>query len=347
MSGQLVNDDGRFHPANLAGPYVSAGRTQVRPMLPVRFGVHYLGDTHWQYRGYVEGFDITYPAPTHSVATFTATDAQMILSSQSRAAGTAVGVNELPGARVRRILTSAGWPLADRRIDTGNTPLQATTLEGDPWAELLLVQDTELGEVYVDVDGKVVFKSRYAILTETASTTSQATFGRYGETGELPYVEAVYDAGNVADIRNVHRIARNGGAPQEARDATSITDYLEHTHERTDLLMTSDTETADYAQYLLGLSKDPADTFTTLVVDPRAGVDVWVQVLARDFGDRITVRSRPPVIAMIERDCFIRGIAGEYGGTNRWRWTWTLQPAARFDVGVWDSGSWDSSRWAF
>lgn len=347
LTAALRNDDGRFHPANLAGPYVSAGRTQVRPMLPARYGVAYAGTTYWQWRGHVEGFKVTYPSPTHSVASFNATDAQMVLSSQSRAAGPPVGAGELSGARVRRILTSAGWPSSDRRVDNGQTPLQATTLEGDPWAELLLVQDTELGEVYVDAVGKVTFKSRYAILTETLSTTSQAIFGAWGQPGELPYVSVVYDAGDVADIRNVHRITRVGGSPQEARDDASVAEFLEHTHERTDLFMQTDPEALNFAQYLLALSKDPADTFTEITVDPRAHPDLWVQVLTRDFGDRVTVRSRPPVVGLIERDVFIRGVAGEYRGTNQWGWTWTLQPAGRFNFGVWGAGAWGTSQWAF
>lgn len=348
LSAALNNDDGRFHPANLAGPYVSAGRSQVRPMLPARFGVLYSGDVYWAWRGFVEGaFEISYPSPNHSVATFNATDAQMVLSSVSRAAGPGVGAGESAGARVRRILTSVSWPTTDRRVDNGQTPLQATTLEGDPWAELLLVQDTELGEIYVDAVGKVVFKGRYAILTETLSTTSQATFGTWAQPGELPHESKTYDAGNVADIRNVHRIGRAGGVPQEVRDEPSVAEFLEHTHERIDLLMQTDTEAADYARYLLALSKDPADTFTELVIDPRAHPDLWPQVLTRDFGDRITIRSRPPFVGLIERESFIRGIAGEYRGTNQWRWTWALQPATRFNFGVWGAGKWGTSVWAY
>lgn len=339
----LNNGDGRFHPANLTGPYAAAGRTQVRPMVPVRIRAEYGGVVYDLWRGFADGWDIVYPSPAVSTATVSATDAQKVFGSRNRVAlAGPVGTGELPGPRVRRILNGVGWPAADRLVEQGNTPLAGTLLDGDPWAELVLVQDTELGEVYVDAAGKVVFKGRYAVLTDAVSATSQAIFGRHTE-GELPYVALVpsYDD---ADIRNVVRIARQDGVPQEARDSQSVAEFLEKTHERTDLLMQTDTDAAAYAQYLLASSKDAVLRFSQIVVNPHANpAALFPQVLRRDFGDRITVRSRPPGVPLIERDVFIRGIAGEYGGTNRWRFTWGLQPAARYVGMVWDVSAWDSS----
>jgi hypothetical protein len=340
----LNNPFGRFHPLNLAGPYVSGGRTQVRPMVPIRIRAAYQGVTYELWRGFVDAWDITYPSPDSGEVTVTATDAQKVIASHSRVAlGAPVGTGELSGARVHRILNSVGWPVADRLVDAGKSTLVGTTLDGDAWTELLLVQDSELGEIYVDPNGKVVFKSRHAILIEAQSTTSQLLLGRHSEAGELPYVSLVptYDD---ADVRNVVRIAREGGVQQEARDQPSIDEYLEKVHQRTDLLMQTDSEALDYAHYLLAGSKQPALVFAQVVVDPRAApADLFPQVFSRDFGDRITIRSRPPGVGLIERDVFIRGISGEYAATNRWKWAWTLQPVQRGAPGlVWDVGKWDS-----
>jgi hypothetical protein len=273
-----------------------------------------------------------------------------VFGSKTRAASlNPDSVGELSGARVHRIADSAGWPATDRLIDAGQSALQGTTLEGDPWSELLLVQDTEIGEVYIDAAGRLVFKDRHAILTEPLSTTSQAIFGRFGQAGELPYVDLdpAYDD---ADLRNVVRIAREGGTAQEVRDDDSVFAYLEHTFERTDLLMQTDQEAANYAAYLLAQSKDPEVRFRSIVVNPVAQpADLWPQVFGRDFGDRITIRSRPPGVPMIERDVFIRGISGTYNGINRLQVTWTLQPAARATGLIWGTGKWGAktSTWAY
>jgi hypothetical protein len=340
----LNNADGRFHPLNLTGPYAAAGRTQVRPMVPVRIRGTYNGQWWDLWRGFADGWDITHPAPDYSQATVSCTDAQKVFGSKNRAAlGAPVGEGELSGARVNRVAASAGWPAKDRLVDAGQSTLSGTTLEGDPWSELLLVQDTELGEIYVDAAGRLVFKDRHAILTEPLSTTSQAVFGKFGQSGELPYVslEPAYDD---ADIRNVVRIARAGGVQQEAHDDQSVTDFLEKTYERTDLLMQTDQEAADYADYLLAQSKDAEVRFTQITVDPAAQpADLWAHVFGRDFGDRITIRSRPPGVGLLERDVFIRGIAGSYAGINRLQVTWTLQPAAKAAGLVWDSGTWGAA----
>lgn len=344
----LVDFDGRFNPLNLAGPYVSGGRTQVRPMVPVQIGINFDGATQWLWRGFADSWDITYPSLEHAVVTLTATDAQKVLSRHSRTALPApVGAGELSGARVHRILNSVGWPAADRAIDPGEIALQGTVMDGDAWTELLLVQDTEVGSVYIDEYGRVVFKGRYAYLEEARSTTSQGIFGADRAGGELPYAALTpnYDD---ATIKNLVRITRAGGVTQEVSDAASIFDNLESTHERNDLLMQTDPEALYYAQYVLALSKDPELRFASLAVDPQAQpLDLFPQVIARRFGDRITIRSRRLGAALVERDVYIRGIQATYGGTNRWSWTWILQPANTKTYLVWDSTDWDSSVWSF
>jgi hypothetical protein len=349
----VLFNDGRFHPLNLSGPYVSAGVSQVRPMLPVRIRGAYGGVWYPLWQGYVTGPDcwqITYPAPDHSIATATCVDAQKVLGSKVRAAQvTPVGEGELSGARVTRILDSASWPTRDRVLDVGASNLQATTLEGDAWSELLLVQDTELGEMYIDPTGKVVFKDRHAILTEPLSTTAQAIFGRYGMPGELPYVslDPAYDD---EDVRNVIRVTREGGIQQETRDDTSVFNYLEKTYEISGLLQQTDQEALDWGNYVLAQSKDADVRFRQLVVNPAVQpVDLWPQVFGRDFGDRITIRSRPPGVGLVERDVFIRGIAGTYTGLNRLQVTWTLQAADKNAGLIWDVSKWNAkaSVWVY
>lgn len=342
----LNNSDGRFSPLNLAGPYVSGGTTQVRPMVPIRIGVDFGGTVHWQFTGYADGWQIDYPSLTYGRATVTATDAQKVLSRARRAESAPVGAGERSGARINRILNSANWPAADRSIATGSTTLQATTLDGDPWTEAVLVQDTEIGSLYVDPVGKIVFKGRLATLTDLSSTTPQGVFGSDIAAGELPYT-ALTPSYDDAQIRNVWRIARAGGTPQEVRDETSILRYLESTHERTDLLMQTDAEALAYAQYGLATTAEPLLVFTALEINPLAHTSLWQQVLQRDFGHRVTVRSRPPGVGLVERDVWIRGIAAEYGGTNRWKWSWQLQPASTSTYLAWDVGKWNQAVWAF
>jgi hypothetical protein len=222
--------------------------------------------------------------------------------------------------------------------------VQGTTLDGDAWTELLLVQDTEIGEVYIDPAGRVVFRGRHGAIEDTRSNTPQAVFGSRPDLGEL-YYASVTPAYDDTTIRNLVRIARVGGTRQTASDAASRTHYLTWTHDRTDLLLTTDSESLGYAQWVLYLSKAPEQRFEQVTVNPHARpVSLFPQALGRAFGDRVTVVRRPPGGSTETRDVFIRGTSHDYGGTNRWRTTWALQPAALYSTAMrWDTSTWDTA----
>lgn len=189
LSVVLNNADGRFDPDNLAGPYVAAGASQIRPMVPVRIQAVYAGVIYPLFSGFADSW-ITPPVswgPAYSEITLSATDAFKVLTGfQLGAAAAALsGGTQLPagfgedtGARISRLLNLAGWSVNDRLIDTGNTSLQGTMLAaGDALSEMRLAVDTELGELYVNGAGQVVFRRRHGVLEDARSITPQAVFG--------------------------------------------------------------------------------------------------------------------------------------------------------------------------
>ncbi|MGH9250585.1 MAG: hypothetical protein ACRD0W_13835 [Acidimicrobiales bacterium] len=338
----LNNSDRRFDPTNLAGPYVQAGVSQIEPMRIFRLRANWGGATFNIAHAFID-WRFGYDGPTHSLATLELSDAFEILDID-RAGVSAVGAGELSGSRIQRILTSAGWE-GGRQVAAGNTTLQATTLDGAALNEAQLVTDTELGELYVDGAGTIVFRNRHAQLTETRSTQSQATFGSDVAGGELPYVTVgiEYNRPRATTVR----AARDGGPVQTAQ----VTARYPSAYERLDLAMNTDPVAADWAAWVLGLAKDPEYRFSTLTVDPRAMPDeLYPQVLGRQVGDRITIIRRPPGGGSpIKRDVFIRGIRQDYG-PGRWVTTWTLQSAIKGAFLVLDSlvlGKLDSNKLAY
>lgn len=322
----LANADRRFDPTNLAGPYTGGGVTQIVPMVPVRIRASFGGTTYDLFRGYVDNWAVAWSDPNWSTVTMTASDAYKVFANYSRAPVAAVGASENSGARISRILDSVSWPAADRVIATGNSTLQATTLEGDALAELQLTADSELGECYVDGAGRVVFRNRLALLTDTRSNISQATFGDGGGV-ELPGLDVgvAYDD---TQLVNYARVTRVGGVEQSAVDSASQQTYLTRTYERSDLLLETDSDALNLAQWVVSTSKDPELRFDEITLNPRmADATLWPQALGREIGDRITVVRRPPGGgSAITRDVFVRGISHEaVASTNSWKTTWALQ----------------------
>ncbi|HEX7918892.1 MAG TPA: hypothetical protein VF454_05770, partial [Gemmatimonadales bacterium] len=238
----LEDLDRRFDPDNLAGPYMSSGRTQVTPMRAVRIRAVWDGVTYNLWRGFADEWSTEWVDPGYALVTIQCTDGFKVLSANDRTAlESPVGAGDDSVDRIHRILDSAQWPEVDREIDPagGHTEMRETTMAGDPLTELYLVADSEIGELYIDGAGRVRFRSRLDIFTKPVSNTPQAVFGDDG--AELPYVEVgqTYDDANMA---NQVKIARTGGTQQTAEDPASMDEFLIHTHERTDLLMVSDAD---------------------------------------------------------------------------------------------------------
>jgi hypothetical protein len=187
LTAVLKDADGRFDPDNLTGPYVAAGVSQVRPMTPVRARAAYQGVVYPLFNGFADSWitpDTNF-GPRYSETTVSATDAFKVLggyqlgaAAQNNSVLIPVGSGEDTGARMSRLLNLAGWDTNARSIDTGNTDLQGTSLTG-PAAldEMRLAADTELGELYVNGSGQVVFRRRRGVLEDARSTNPQATFG--------------------------------------------------------------------------------------------------------------------------------------------------------------------------
>jgi hypothetical protein len=322
----LDNSDREFDPTNLAGPHVAAGRTEIEPMVMFRLRATWAGVGYDLWRGFADEWKLDYNMPAVATTELTGTDGTKVISNYDSVAGAPVGGGETTGVRINRILDNAGWSAADRDIDTGRTTVQSTDLSSNAWTEILLTSDTEIGETYFDAAGRLVFRNRHAIISEIRSITPQAVFGE--GVGGLAY-DAITITNDDTQVRNIIRISRVGGTLQTAEDADSIARYQRKTWGRSDLLMETDAEVANYAGYVLEISRTAELRFDSIRIDPTADPDnLWPQVLGRELGDRITAKFCPPGGgATIERDVFIRGIRHDMT-PQTWMTTWTLQDAS-------------------
>jgi len=342
----LDNSDGRFEPDNLSGPYVSAGVTQLAPMVPARVSATFAGVTYGLFSGFADGWlpgAVTYEGG-YAEITLPATDAFKIFAGLTLPAVTAEGAGALSGARITDILSRTGWyGTGDRQqIAAGSLTLQATTLGADALSLMQIAADTEIGQLYCSGTGAVVFRGRRDMLTGTRSSVVQAVFGDLPGTVQADGTELAYAAVARAiddtTLCNDVQATMVGGTLQEAQDAASITKYLfPRTYARTDLIMQADADAAVWAEWVLYMSKDGADRFDTLQVDPQADAEnLWPQVLGREIGDRIQVWHRPASVATpITKDCFVAGITHTWdSAASVWLTTWTLQDASKFGTGL-------------
>jgi hypothetical protein len=284
------------------------------------------------WRGYAAQWDVQWQDPNFSVVSAPCVDAVSVLSRNSRTAVSPVGAGETTGARIDRILDSADWPEELRDIATGDTTVQETVLEGSAQAELELTADTELGELYIDASGFVVFRNRKALITESRSVNNQAIFddaaGDFDQGLPFHGLGLTYDAEQFANFVSVGR--ENGGT-RTTFDQTSIdANNGVVTFERSGLIMESDDEAQAFADWILHISKDPELRFNEIMIKPLHDPErLMPQVLAREIGDRIKIVRHPPGGGdPIIREVFIRGIKHEVSPSD-WVTTWSLQSASK------------------
>src|SRR5581483_187978 len=100
----LDNNDGRFDPTNLSGPYVSGGVTQVLPMVMMRIRSTY-GDGYQLWRGFADSWDLSYPGlGADATCTLNGTDGTKILQGLFLDTTPSAGGGEFAGTRIGRIL---------------------------------------------------------------------------------------------------------------------------------------------------------------------------------------------------------------------------------------------------
>ncbi|MDA1095439.1 MAG: hypothetical protein O3A25_19585 [Acidobacteria bacterium] len=297
----LDNRARAYDPLNLAGPHVSGGVTQIKPgrRIRIRATDPTTSTVHDMYKGTIREWGLGYTTPSDATATISASDQ---LTDLNNTDVTVLTTLALSGVVAVQVLDAAGIP-AD--VQAGASTLQATqfTVENALTA-MQGVVTAEQGALYATPDGVLQFDGRNALLTETRSNTSQATFGSGNLTIDQIFVEYASDL-----IKNAISVTRTGGTAQDATDATSVNDYGKRSHTITGAMNSEDTETLNMARHILASFKEPEVRVRSISIAPQAHGDLMTQALTRQLRDRITVYYVPPGGGTaISVDAFIAGI---------------------------------------
>tara|TARA_Y100000310_G_C20659512_1_gene803906 strand:- start:170 stop:1357 length:1188 start_codon:yes stop_codon:yes gene_type:complete len=319
---RLKNFQGNYWPNNTSGLYYP----NVLPGKRVNIRALYNAVTYDLYTGFATGWPPSWLSSMGGQGPVVGINcADLIRNLAGYDLNTAGYAEELSGTRVGNVLDDAGWPAGLRDLDAGQSNIQASGAIADVKAmtHLFTVQDSELGIIYIAGDGDVQFEDRFHRLG-SPHTVSQATFG--DDLGENFYhgMEPEYDDDF---IFNDIRITRSGGAQQTAGDAASVTAYGKRTHSKTGLLMTTDNEALDQADYKLKRYKDAALRARTLtVLGERDPGNLWPKLCGYDISTRITLRRNE---ATIDEDYFIEGIRHRIDIQNQeWQTAWQLSNAS-------------------
>lgn len=352
----LSNEDGRFSPANLSGPYAPGGITQLIPGRPIRATLTHAGIVYPLYRGWitpawVEGFQLYGPRAGDAIVTVACCDAWREISNLPALEAVApAGTGETFGPRVSRILTAAGYS-GSTDLDTGVVALQATDLSAKPAEELVDTTASEGGTLHVDAAGAIVGRGRYTLGERARSVTPQITWGDGGGT-ETPWTEIATAPFTLENLVNIAAYTRVGGTQQVYRDEESIAlygAYADGSSWADKLLCQSDAEVLALAQWTT-VRTPPEISVESLTVKPLSVLGILPQILDTQMWDLHSVTIRPPSTwaHTISRECFVSGISWTIeGGDVTVKYLYAPAGAyrpyarSRWDVGLWGSSDSD------
>lgn len=330
----LDNASGDFSPENAAGTYypnvVPMKRLRVKARhdalsayaIPRGLGSTDAANQVTLFYGFIQRW-----VPNPSVDEPTVTIEAIDLFTRMAALELNQAVSEqLTGARLGAVLDALGWSASDRDLDAGKSTVAAVTLsETSALQHVQDVIEVEDGQFWIAGDGRPTFRDRHARLTDTVSTTSQATFG--GASG-LPIVSYGDYSSEVDQISNELRVKRTGGTEQTASDTTSQNAYGKRTLRRNSDHLLDDGEAQSLALWLLIQHKDPVPRLRSITVEGGASDTLWEHMLSRTINDRITVVRTFPGSFGLNRDFWIEGVRHEItAGLTRHRVEWLISTA--------------------
>lgn len=244
-------------------------------------------------------------------------------------AGHAPWTGDTTGVRIGRILTLAGWPAADRDIDTGKSAMGPyLDAESNALSIAQRAEATEGGALWQAPDGRITFRDRHAPIQDYNATVSQATFtddGTATNPNHYSALDLTYDDTLIVNEASVSWV----DGVETSRDNTSIAAYT-RSAVRVETGLTTAPEARDRGDWLLARYKNPAVRPDRVVLRPSADQRLWRHCLARRIGDRVTVRRRPQDTGTaISFDATIESINHRISdGKNTWETEFGLSPTA-------------------
>lgn len=295
---QLDNHDRTYDPLYSSSPY--AGNIVPGKRITITANGIVIAD------GSIEDWNFEYGPADLGVAYVECADALSQLAAAEFDEWTTTA-GETAGPRITTILDRPEVAFTlNRSIGTGVSTLQADTVAygTNALAYCNLVANSDLGWFYCARDGAITFEDRHSDLAINPAVAFADT------SAGLPY-SAITVAYGAEKLFNRVGIERLGGIAQTANNTTSQDTYRVRSLTQSGLLLDTDDQALDMANYLLGIYADPELRISSLTCELSIlSESEQAPILGLDISSLIQVTFTPNSVgSAIVRTCIVEGIS--------------------------------------
>lgn len=314
----LDNRDRRFDPTYTSGPYYP----NVLVMRRVRVRAQWASVVYNLFHGYIEEWPPTWPDDgLNALVDVVAVDAFKVLNLYE-INGLVFGTAR-SDIRLGSVFAAAGFGTTDYSLATGQSTMgSAGTITGvSVLSHAQEVVESESGVLFVNGGGTTIFQDRHWRLLNASAPSG--TIGDAG--GEIRYDDLVANYDD-RELWNVVRITPAGGTAEGATDTSSTARYYTRVLSR-GVLITSQSEANDNANYLLARYAEPSLRIDEAQVVGAADTTTWPLILAAEISNRYLVKRRPPGGGTIEINQHLERVSIDADLERNWRTRWRMSPA--------------------
>lgn len=203
------------------------------------------------FSGFVDSWEYDYTLDGDATVTVRVIDAFSYLGN--KIITSIIAPAELSGARVRRVLSSIGWPVSSQAVDNGYSTLAAETITNVSALEYLTkVAQSEFGQFYMDRLGTLTFESRNAVSVFSDIRVTNVVGDVNSTTSDVTFDYSFDRMFNTATLTN-----SAVPATATASNTSSVTKYGQRPTEY-DVLISSSTQMQSVANGIVTLYGEPA-----------------------------------------------------------------------------------------
>jgi hypothetical protein len=317
-SVRIYDPTGRFNPQNTSSDLFG----YLTPLRKLRISATYAGVNHFLFSGYTTDYIYTYDqAENVSYVDIKASDAFRLFAMAAITSVTGQAAGQDTGTRINKILDTVDFPASMRQIDTGDSLTQADPATNrTALAALKNVETSEQGAFYINPQGNAVFLNRLDTITSAAGTPIA-----FNQTGDIPYKNLIF-AFDDKLIVNQSTVTRVGGSPQTYVDADSVAEYFPHVVNFSDLVVQTDTDSANIAALYVATRSTTTIRIDNMSVDLYDPLVPNGTLLDLDYFDNVVISNIQPDGSTITKNLQIQGVQWDIT-PNSWTGNFTtLEP---------------------